>query len=291
MLGILLALLTFFAAVPPVLGDEPAELIRELNDDRRRHGLSPLVEHPALMAAARAQVADMARRGYVDLTAPDGTSTEDWLARAGYRPTGFGAMALSGIPSVWETAGAVLQSDKIAGLLLDPGEVRIGVGYHEGFFVLRDGGQTAYAWSILVARGPPPPVADAVPGLLREINRARARLGAGPVRLNAALNRAAEAHADDMIARGYFAHESPEGGTPFDRILAAGYDYRKAGENLAAGQPSAAETVQAWHDSPGHAQILYDRTFEDVGIGYRLGPLTRDRRAVPHVWVAVFAVR
>ncbi|MDF1794552.1 MAG: CAP domain-containing protein [Thalassobaculaceae bacterium] len=275
----------------PALADAPAELIRELNEDRRQRGLPALVEHPALMQAARAHVGDMAARGYVNVTAPDGVSADTWLKRVGFQATGFSAMAMSGLPEAWGTAGTLLNAEAMSELLLAPGEVRIGIGYHEKMFRLADGRITAAAWSVIVAAAPPPPIAHAVPDLLREINRARARLGAAPVRLNDALSRVAAGHADDMVRRAYFAHESPDGGTLVDRIKMTDYDFERVGENLAAGQESPAHAVKAWHESRGHAEILYAREFEEVGLAYRKGPIPQGVLTIPHVWVAVFGKR
>lgn len=278
------------AIAPPAVGDEVQSLIRELNDDRQRAGLTPLVEHPALAAVAQAHVADMAKRGYVGVQAPNGRGLGERLERAGYRPAVSAGMAISGQPSPWEVAGAVLDTRSLADLLRRPGEIQIGVGYHDGPFRLRNGKRTARAWSIIVAQGTPPPIADAVADLVLDINRARAKRGASPVRLNDKLSQAAAAQADDMIARGYFAHVSPDGGTLGDRVGAARYSYRKVGENLAAGQGSTAEAVQAWNDSPGHARTMYDRDYDEIGLAYRLGPLKNGANVVPHVWVAVFGV-
>jgi len=54
-----------------------------------------------------------------------------------------------------------------------------------------------------------------------------------PVVLNAKLIQAARLHSQDMIDQDYFAHDSLNGQSPFDRMEAAGYQYSTAGENLA----------------------------------------------------------
>jgi uncharacterized protein YkwD len=69
-----------------------------------------------------------------------------------------------------------------------------------------------------------------------------------------------------MFARGYFAHDTPEGKDPFDRLRQANVRFLTAGENLAL-----APTVPVAHNglmhSPGHrANILYPQ-FGRVGIG------------------------
>ncbi len=74
------------------------------------------------------------------------------------------------------------------------------------------------------------------------------------------------AHSRDMFARSYFAHVTPEGRTPFDRLRAAKLGYRAAGENLAL-----ARTLDMAHqglmNSPGHRANILHPAFGRVGIG------------------------
>lgn len=85
------------------------------------------------------------------------------------------------------------------------------------------------------------------------------------------LQAAAQRHNDDMVARGYFAHESPEGGTVADRVQAEGYAYAVVAENIAAGQRTPAEVVQAWLDSPGHRRNLLNAEVRQLGVGVTQG--------------------
>ena len=71
-----------------------------------------------------------------------------------------------------------------------------------------------------------------------------------------------------MARRDYFDHHSPEGTGPMQRAIAAGYQGGFVGENIAAGQRSPAEVVQAWIDSPGHCVNLMDPRFRFLGVGY-----------------------
>ena len=74
------------------------------------------------------------------------------------------------------------------------------------------------------------------------------------------------AHSIDMFQRSYFAHVTPEGRTPFDRLRAAGLGYRAAGENLAL-----ARTLDMAHtglmNSPGHRANILNPAFGRLGIG------------------------
>jgi uncharacterized protein YkwD len=55
---------------------------------------------------------------------------------------------------------------------------------------------------------------------------------------------------------------------PFDRMKAAGYQFRAAGENIAAGQQTPKAVVDGWLDSDGHCRNIMDPGFTDIGIGY-----------------------
>ncbi len=83
-------------------------------------------------------------------------------------------------------------------------------------------------------------------------NAFRTGQGLAPATANARLTRAAQAHADDMLARGYFAHESPEGQTYLQRIAAQGHSSCYAVEDIANGQASPAQAVAEWAASSQH---------------------------------------
>lgn len=89
-----------------------------------------------------------------------------------------------------------------------------------------------------------------------------------PVRYNAELAEAAAAHADDMAARDYFSHMTPEGRDFVSRIRRAGYTGRPGGENLAMGFSDAASVVAGWLASPGHCENLMESTWTEMGLGY-----------------------
>ena len=97
-------------------------------------------------------------------------------------------------------------------------------------------------------------------------NSERAKAGLGALSVNGALTSAATAKANDMFAKGYFAHTSPDGRTPWDFIAAAGYDYVYAGENLAIGYASASELMSAWMNSQSHRDNILSSKFREIGI-------------------------
>jgi uncharacterized protein YkwD len=102
--------------------------------------------------------------------------------------------------------------------------------------------------------------------MLELLNQERASVGLSPLQMDSALTEVARAHSADMFARGYFAHTSPEGATPFDRIQEAGIPYFTAGENLAHA-PTLAIAHNGLMNSPGHRENILRPEFGRVGIG------------------------
>lgn len=97
-------------------------------------------------------------------------------------------------------------------------------------------------------------------------NAQRAQNGVGALSTNQALANAATAKANDMFAKGYFAHTSPDGKTPWDFIHEAGYNYVYAGENLAIGYSDASELMNAWMNSPSHRANIVSPNFQNIGV-------------------------
>jgi len=121
----------------------------------------------------------------------------------------------------------------------------------------------------------PGTIADAT---LCELNGERRAQGLRPLRVSAALGRAATRHSRDMVRRRYFAHDSRSGASFVDRIRRAGYlrganDWMAA-ENLAWGAgawASAASIVNAWMRSPEHRRNILTPAYRHVGIGVVFG--------------------
>ena len=102
--------------------------------------------------------------------------------------------------------------------------------------------------------------------MLDLVNAERAREGLRPLVADDALREIARAHSQEMFERGYFAHDSPTAGSPYDRMRAARIPFLRAGENLAY-----AANVQTAHQglmrSPGHRANILRSEFGRVGIG------------------------
>lgn len=107
------------------------------------------------------------------------------------------------------------------------------------------------------------------------VNRERAQNEVAPLRYNAELEAAAENHCSELIAEDYFAHISPSGETPVDRIRGFGYIPGPnagyvIGENLAWGTytlSTAQSIVSAWIASPGHLANILESKYTETGIG------------------------
>lgn len=100
------------------------------------------------------------------------------------------------------------------------------------------------------------------------VNQYRSQNGLDALILDNSLCRVAQAKAQDMSDSGYFAHESPNYGSPFDMMTAFGVSYRTAGENIAMGYSSPQAVVEAWMNSEGHRANILNGSFTKMGLGH-----------------------
>jgi uncharacterized protein YkwD len=104
--------------------------------------------------------------------------------------------------------------------------------------------------------------------LLANSNTQREANGAADLALNNQLTSAAQTKANDMVARDYWSHTTPDGRQPWAFMTDTGYQYTTAGENLAYGFANSADTITGWMNSPPHRQNLLSTAFKDVGFGF-----------------------
>ncbi len=104
--------------------------------------------------------------------------------------------------------------------------------------------------------------------ILDIVNAERQKNNLDPLQLDATLNKVATVKAKDMGDNNYFSHNSPSYGSPFDLMHAFGVDYKSAGENIAAGQKSAQEVMNAWLNSSGHRANILNANYTHLGVGY-----------------------
>lgn len=102
-------------------------------------------------------------------------------------------------------------------------------------------------------------------------NDQRAAHGCPALRDDPRLRAAAIAHSADMRVQDYFAHDTPDGVTPWARIGAQGYSDPSA-ENIAMGQPTPQAVVEAWMNSAGHRANILNCASKAIGVGVQFGP-------------------
>jgi uncharacterized protein YkwD len=127
-------------------------------------------------------------------------------------------------------------------------------------------------------------VAAARSATLCLLNHQRSRHRLPRLREDRALSRAALRHSRAMVAAQYLEHVGPDGSTPHQRIVAAGYRIGagggSTGENLASGEERAATPaviVDGWMRSAGHRRNILEARFLEIGIGIVPRPAKRSR--------------
>ena len=87
-----------------------------------------------------------------------------------------------------------------------------------------------------------------------------------PVVWNEQLQQSAYAHSQNMAAGDYFNHRDKQGNRVGERTYAAGYNWRAAGENIAAGQLEASVVIHGWLGSKGHCLNIMDAEYSQMGM-------------------------
>ena len=103
------------------------------------------------------------------------------------------------------------------------------------------------------------------------VNAERTQAGLKELKMDLELSKVAKAKSEDMRDNNYFSHTSPTYGSPFDMMKSFGIGYTYAGENIAAGQTSAAAVMKSWMNSPGHKANILNENYTYIGIGYAKG--------------------
>ncbi len=107
--------------------------------------------------------------------------------------------------------------------------------------------------------------------VIRLVNEIRQKNGLRPLTANWELSRVARYKSQDMRDNGYFSHNSPTYGTPFQMLSAFGLSYRTAGENIAKGYASPQAVVNGWMNSSGHRANILNGSYTQIGVGYVSG--------------------
>lgn len=116
--------------------------------------------------------------------------------------------------------------------------------------------------------------------VVRLTNSARSQNGYAALVEDGALSEAAAVRARE-IARS-FSHTRPSGASFSSALSESGVSYLRAGENIASGQKSASEVVNAWMNSPGHRANILNSSYSRIGSA----SVNIDGT---HYWVQLFA--
>ena len=106
-----------------------------------------------------------------------------------------------------------------------------------------------------------------------QTNIERIKLGLEPLIYNSVLSDSAKAKAEDMFKYDYWAHNSPQGKTPWTFFNAVGYKYSIAGENLAKDFYDTDSLMKAWMNSPTHKENIIHTKYQEIGIAVVNGTL------------------
>ena len=115
-------------------------------------------------------------------------------------------------------------------------------------------------------------MATVLPAVLDDLTNQERQIQKLPVlSINPLLNKAAEMKAQDMATKGYFAHTSPDGKTPWYWLEQVGYSYQYAGENLAINFSDSKDVTLAWMESPTHKANIVKGNYTEIGTGVASG--------------------
>ncbi|MCD8038165.1 MAG: CAP domain-containing protein [Lachnospiraceae bacterium] len=98
------------------------------------------------------------------------------------------------------------------------------------------------------------------------VNAERAKAGLSAVTLSEDISAAADVRAVEI--KQSFSHTRPDGSS-FSSVLSQfNVSYRGSGENIAWGQKSPEEVMNAWMNSDGHRANILNVNFKNIGIGH-----------------------
>ncbi len=258
-------------AVAASLGMDPEKILRDLPELEKilKEGLLPLTFNAKLAEAARAHTGDMFARGYYSHISPDGRNYDERIRETGYPAvvTGesLGMILFANFikpedavrlifdymfqdeldPSRTEKRNILDPCLKEAGISVQSGALGLGGAQWNVYLATSDFGavlscpEAKLLELINQARENPLQMAASLgmdpQQVLADFPESHDLLtdGLPPLTFNANLAQAARAHAADMLANGYYSHDSLDGRTYEDRIREAGYDPLDVGESLA----------------------------------------------------------
>jgi uncharacterized protein YkwD len=240
------------------------EWLARFNEERAREGVRPFLPSPVLSQVAQEQAEEIARNR-ARLWPYEVTSER--LKRVGYSAHDWREQEVEVL------RGAPEESVANSPAFLDPNFRDLGVGVAPA-----NGGGTVYVFLFGWHQGEFFSAATAglsdrarvAAEMLARVNAARRREGLPPLAPNPLLDRISQEHAEDMLARSYIGHRTPEGLGPSERAAAEGYR-SGIGENIVEWRFSAEEAMEAWMNSPGHRRNILDPGIREMGLGVAVG--------------------
>lgn len=264
-------------------------LVDKINGERSRQQLPELSLVKELSLAAQTHADDMTARQYFDFTSPEGKTIDDFAKEQGY--LWQGTLSVNHVQTNRPESGVIDVIIQNGGsgyqniIDADLDDVGIGVGQYQGVPIY-----------VIVFASSLEKFFDEETSILQDINAVRTEMlarvnaerdaaGKAPLTMNGLLNQSAQGHTNDMLERSYYAHETPEGLSSNDRIKATGYHPSFTGENIAKGQFSVEEVMDAWMNSPDHRANILSSNFTEVGFGLSYG---KNQNGFEIIWAQNF---
>lgn len=257
-----------------------AEALDRLNFYRAQHGLKPLRMESRLALATRDFAQELMRRNSIELQNVPGGTFLDRVRDAGYPYRQVAHLAARGYATGRAVVDGWIVDARTRDAILSERLEEVGIGYATyGGDSIND-----HFWVLALARATKQAPLQWRSEILQRVNQFRAQYGLPPLKPNNTLHRAAQDHSDDMAARDYFDHVSPEGRTVGYRVTRAGYKWQTILENLAAGMRTPREVVEGWITSPGHRRAMLEQDVTEAGIGYTFLPNDGGNKQLYHYW-------
>ena len=116
--------------------------------------------------------------------------------------------------------------------------------------------------------------------VLSLVNKERAKEGLPALKIDAKVTKAANVRAREI--KKSFSHTRPDGSSYSTALKEQGVSYRMSGENIAWGQKTPEQVMNAWISSSGHRANIMNKNYKNIGIGYY-----EDEKGVKY-WVQLF---
>lgn len=249
-------------AVRAQTGTAQDEWLSRFNQERTRAGAPPLRLLPVLAQVAQQEAEEMARSGR---RPPSTQAVSERLRRVGYSARDWRHYVLrsEAAPEPSLVARKAGVDERFRDLGVGTAAVN-GVTHYVFLFGWHQGDYFAGVTASLENR------ARIAAEMLSRVNHVRLRAGLHPVSPSPLLDRVSQEHAEDMLARSYYGHRTPEGLGPSERARAGGYR-SSIGENIVEQRFSAGEALEAWMGSPGHRRNVLDPGCREMGLGLAVG--------------------